>query len=72
METIRNVSISELHDFINYSFKDCIGMLKQKQRKELQERIMFLGRKLEKMKAELSNVLLYKLGAHNFSMAYRV
>lgn len=36
---------------------ECSGMFKQKQRKELQERITFLDKKVEKMKAELSEVL---------------
>ena len=36
---------------------ECTGVFKQKQRKELQERIMLLDKKVEKMKAELSKVL---------------
>lgn len=35
----------------------CSGVFKQKQRKELQERITLLDKKVEKMKAELSQVL---------------
>lgn len=36
---------------------ECTGVFKQKQRKELQERIALLNKKVEKMKAELSTVL---------------
>lgn len=36
---------------------ECSGVFKQKQRKELQERITLLDKKVEKMKAELSKVL---------------
>lgn len=36
---------------------ECTGVFKQKQRKELQERITLLDKKVEKMKAELSKVL---------------
>ena len=36
---------------------ECAGVFKQKQRKELQERITLLDKKVEKMKAELSKVL---------------
>ena len=36
---------------------ECTGVFKQKQRKELQERIALLDKKVEKMKAELSKVL---------------
>lgn len=36
---------------------ECTGVFKQKQRKELQERITLLDKKVEKMKTELSNVL---------------
>ena len=38
---------------------ECTGVFKQKQRKELQERITFLDKKVEKMLAELSQVLRY-------------
>ena len=36
---------------------ECTGVFKQKQRKELQERITLLDKKVKKMKAELSKVL---------------
>lgn len=36
---------------------ECTGVFKQKQRKELQERITLLDKRVGKMKAELSNVL---------------
>lgn len=36
---------------------ECTGVFKQKQRKELQERITLLEKRVEKMKAELSKVL---------------
>lgn len=36
---------------------ECTGVFKQKQRKELQERIALLNKKVEKLKAELSKVL---------------
>ncbi|NMA75382.1 MAG: MobA/MobL family protein [Bacteroidales bacterium] len=36
---------------------ECTGVFKQKQRKELQERITLLDKKVEKMKTELSKVL---------------
>ena len=36
---------------------ECTGVFKQKQRKELQERITLLDKRVEKMKAELSKVL---------------
>ena len=36
---------------------ECTGVFKQKQRKELQERIALLNKEVEKMKAELSKVL---------------
>ena len=36
---------------------ECTGVFKQKQRKELQERITLLDKKVEKMKVELSKVL---------------
>lgn len=36
---------------------ECTGVFKHKQRKELQERITLLDKKVEKMKAELSKVL---------------
>lgn len=36
---------------------ECTGVFKQKQRKELQERITLLDKKVEKMKTELSRVL---------------
>lgn len=36
---------------------ECTGVFKQKQRKELQERISLLGKKAEKMKTDLSKVL---------------
>lgn len=36
---------------------ECTGVFKQKQRKELQERITLLDKKVEKMKAEFSKVL---------------
>lgn len=42
---------------LEIELSECNGVYKQKQRKELQERITFLGKKVDKMKTELSNVL---------------
>ena len=42
---------------LEIELSECTGVFKQKQRKELQERITFLDKKVEKMKAELSQVL---------------
>ena len=42
---------------LEIELSECTGVFKQKQRKELQERITFLDKKVEKMKTELSNVL---------------
>lgn len=42
---------------LEIELSECNGVYKQKQRKELQERIIFLGKKVDKMKTELSNVL---------------
>lgn len=42
---------------LEIELSECSGVFKQKQRKELQERITLLDKKVEKMKAELSQVL---------------
>ena len=42
---------------LEIELSECSGVFKQKQRKELQERITLLDKKVEKMKAELSKVL---------------
>lgn len=42
---------------LEIELSECTGVFKQKQRKELQERITFLDKKVEKMKTELSKVL---------------
>ena len=42
---------------LEIELSECTGVFKQKQRKELQERIALLVKKVEKMKTELSNVL---------------
>ena len=42
---------------LEIELSECTGVFKQKQRKELQERITLLDKKVEKMKTELSNVL---------------
>ncbi len=42
---------------LEIELSECTGVFKQKQRKELQERIVLLDKKVEKMKAELSQVL---------------
>ena len=42
---------------LEIELSECTGVFKQKQRKELQERITLLDKKVEKMKAELSKVL---------------
>lgn len=42
---------------LEIELSECTGVFKQKQRKELQERIILLDKKVEKMKTELSNVL---------------
>lgn len=42
---------------LEVELSECTGIFKQKQRKELQERITLLDKKVDKMKAELSQVL---------------
>ena len=42
---------------LEIELSECSGVFKQKKRKELQERITLLDKKVEKMKAELSKVL---------------
>ena len=42
---------------LEIELSECTGIFKQKQRKEFQERITFLDKKVAKMKAELSQVL---------------
>ena len=42
---------------LEIELSECSGVFKQKQKKELQERITLLDKKVEKMKAELSKVL---------------
>ena len=42
---------------LEIELSECSGVFKQKQRKEVQERITLLDKKVEKMKAELSKVL---------------
>lgn len=42
---------------LEIELSECTGVFRQKQRKELQERITFLNKKAEKMKTELSKVI---------------
>ena len=42
---------------LEIELSECTGVFKKKQRKELQERILVLDKKAEKMKTELSRVL---------------
>lgn len=42
---------------LEIELSECSGLFRQKQRKELQERITLLDKKVEKMKAEFSKVL---------------
>ena len=49
--------VEQERDNLEIELSECTGVFKQKQRKELQERITFLDKKVEKMKAELSQVL---------------
>lgn len=42
---------------LEIELSECTGVFKQKRRKELQERIIYLNKKAEKMKAELSKVI---------------
>jgi hypothetical protein len=42
---------------LEIELSECTGVFKQKQRKELQEKIILLNKKAEKMKAELSKVI---------------
>ena len=49
--------VEQERDNLEIELSECTGVFKQKQRKELQDRITFLDKKVEKMKAELSQVL---------------
>lgn len=60
---------------LEIELSECTGVFKQKQRKELQERITFWGKKADKMKTELSNVLRdagYANAAEFFTVLFAV
>lgn len=50
-------AVEQVRGNLEIELSECSGVFKQKQRKELQERITLLDKKVEKMKAELSKVL---------------